>query len=59
MDLLDMLQLYDEFIDAEDLIDKLLVYQNKRVDTKYRNASGEVEMNSFKSQALFLLVSTL
>ena len=43
IDILDMDHLYDEFVDATDLVDKLLACQNEHVDTKWRNISGALE----------------
>ena len=59
MDILDTDNLYDEFIDAKDLTDKQLVYQNKPVDKKWMDIFGELEINSCKSQNLLLLVSKI
>lgn len=57
MDILDIDNLCDEFIDAKDRIDKQLVYQNKPIDKKWMEIFGELETNSYKSENLLLLVS--
>lgn len=57
MDILDMDNLHDEFVDAKDLVDKQLAYQNKLVGKKWVDTFGELEMNSCKSKYLLLLVS--
>lgn len=57
INILDMDRLYDEFIDAVDLIDKLLVHQSRHVDTKWMSIFGELEINPYKSKILMLLVS--
>ncbi|XP_058409245.1 uncharacterized protein LOC131412973 [Diceros bicornis minor] len=59
MDILDMDNLYDEFIDAKDLIDKQLVYPNKPVDKKWMDIFGELEANSYKYKNLLLLISKI
>lgn len=58
-DILDMDSLYDEFIDAKDLIDKQLVYPNKPVDSKWVDIFAEMETNSYKFKNLLLLVSKI
>lgn len=52
INILDMDRLYDEFIDAVDLIDKLLVHQSRHVDTKWMNIFGELEINPYESKIL-------
>lgn len=59
MDILDMDNLYDEFIDAKDLIDKQLVFQNKLVDSKGVDIFADMETNSYESKNLQLLVSKI
>lgn len=54
IDVLDMDSLYDEFIDAKDLIDKQLVYQNKPVDSKWVDIFGEMKTNSYESKNLLV-----
>ena len=44
---LDMGNLYDKFIYAENLIDKQLVYQNQPVGTKWMCIFGELEINPY------------
>lgn len=51
--------LSDEFIDAQDLMDKQLVYPNKPGDEKWMDVSGELETDSYKSKNLLLLVSKI
>lgn len=53
MDILDIENIYDEFIDANDLIERQLVYQNKHVDTKWMGIFAELGTNSYKSEKLF------
>ena len=45
---MDMDHLYDKW-SCNYLVDKLLIYQNKHVDTRWRNSFGEQKMNSYKS----------
>lgn len=59
MEILDVVNVYDEFIDAKDLIDKQPFYQNKPVDKKWMDIFGELKMNFHKSKNLLLLVSKI
>jgi len=51
--------LSNEFIDAEDLIDKQLVYQKKLIDKEWMGIFGQLETNSYKSKNLLLLISKI
>ena len=44
-------------MDTKDLTDKLLVSQNEPVHTKRMGSFGEVEINSYKSKNLLMLIS--
>ena len=57
MDILEMASLYDEIINAKDLISRELVQQEKSIDTKWMNILGELQTNSYKSTNLLVLVS--
>lgn len=46
----------DEFIDANSLTEKQLVYQNKPKDTKWMSIFGELETDSCKSKNLLLIM---
>lgn len=52
---LDMGSIYDELIDAKDLIDKQLVCQNKPMDSKWVDIFEEMKTNSYESKNLLLL----
>lgn len=53
---LDMGSIYDELIDAKNLIDKQLVCQNKPMDSKWVDIFEEMKTNSYESKNLLLLV---
>lgn len=57
--MLDMDSLYDEFIDAKDLIDKQLVFQNKPVDSNRVDIFADMETNPYESKNLQLLVGKI
>lgn len=57
MDILDMESLQEEFMDTKDLIDKELVSQNEPIPTKSMGIFGVVEINSYKSKNLLMLIS--
>lgn len=54
--ILDINSIDDECIDAKDMADKHMVYQNEPLDTKWVNTFGEQETHSHKSRLLLLLV---
>lgn len=51
--------LYDEFIDAKDMIEKQMIYQKKLVDTQRLDIFKELEANSYQSKNLLLLISKI
>lgn len=51
--------LYDEFIDAKDMTEKQMIYQEKLVDTQRLDIFKELEANSYQSKNLLLLISKI
>lgn len=57
LDVVDTHSYCDEFTNAESLIDRQLVYQNKSADSKWMGISEELKSNSSKPKNSMLLVS--